>query len=301
MKKRIVCILAFFTLLAGCIPLQGASAANTPKYVSESKSVYKDDIFTIDVAVSDNTGIISLRFKVVYDTSVLELQGIANSGLLNGYTTPSPTITSPYTLRWADSFATSDNSENGTVATLTFKVLKAASSTSVKIEHEEARTVLGQKVEFANTESNITIDIFPDTSGVVETTLDSIVDYENRIIFTEIQNTTDVKTLFTKGNDKISSVTPSYTFNETIQHYGTGTVINIDVDNVIARYILVVDGDINGDGVCDVLDATAAGQFAAGKSKSDKYQRYAAKGQSFIDEEISASDYSSLVNKTLKK
>lgn len=51
------------------------------------------------VSVANNPGIISLRNTITYDTSTLELIAVQDCGLLAGYTTPSATITSPYTLR----------------------------------------------------------------------------------------------------------------------------------------------------------------------------------------------------------
>lgn len=114
---------------------------------------------TVEVYVSivNNPGIISLRNSVSYDTSALELIQVEDTGLLNGYTTPSATIASPYTLRWADSLATADNTAQGVVVTLTFKALKAASTCSVSIEHGEARNANGTKVTFAGASATVNV------------------------------------------------------------------------------------------------------------------------------------------------
>ena len=157
MNKKFLCLLLIGMLLINCLPLQGAMAINTPQYTMKSKTVPAGDVFTMDIAITNNPGIISLRFKVVYDTEVLELQSVANSGILNGFTTPAPTITSPYTLRWADSLATTDNTAQGTVVTLTFKALRETDATSITIEHGEARKATGTKVTFANTTANVTV------------------------------------------------------------------------------------------------------------------------------------------------
>lgn len=157
MNKKILCLLLIGMFLVNCLPLQGVTAINAPQYTMENKTVQAGDVFTMDVAVTDNPGIISLRFKVVYDTEFLELQSVENSGILNGFTTPAPTITSPYTLRWADSLATTDNAAQGTVVTLTFKALQETDTTLVVIEHGEARNAMGTKVSFSNTTANVTV------------------------------------------------------------------------------------------------------------------------------------------------
>ncbi len=167
MKKRISSLLLIIMLLINCLPLQGVAAIGTPQYILDSETVQVGDTFTMDISIADNPGIISLRFKVVYDTEVLELQSVANSGVLNGFTTPAPTITSPYTLRWADSLATTDNTVQGTVITLTFMALQVTNSTSVTIEHGEARNAMGTKVAFSNATADITVREIPvDVTGV---------------------------------------------------------------------------------------------------------------------------------------
>ena len=161
MKKRISSLLLIIMLLINCLPFQGVAAIGTPQYILDSETVQVGETFTMDVAIADNPGIISLRFKVSYDTEVLELKSVANSGILNGFTTPAPTITSPYTLRWADSLATTDNTAQGTVITLAFKALKVTNSSSVTIEHGEARNAMGTKVAFSNTTANVTVKEVP--------------------------------------------------------------------------------------------------------------------------------------------
>lgn len=167
MKKRISSLLLIVMLLINCLPFQGVAAIGAPQYILDSETVQVGDTFTMAIAIADNPGIISLRFKVAYDTDVLELLSVANSGILNGFTTPAPTITSPYTLRWADSLATTDNTAQGTVITLTFKALQVTNSTSVTIEHGEARNAMGTKVAFSNTTANVTVKEVPvDVTGV---------------------------------------------------------------------------------------------------------------------------------------
>lgn len=156
MMKRFVCIILSALLIMSCLSDVGLAAGN-PQYKIEDKSVKVGETFTLDVAIANNPGIISLRYKVSYDETALELVGVEDNGLLKGFTTPSPTVSSPYTLRWADSLATVNNTKNGAVVTLKFKALKEIASTTVSIEHSEARNCNGQKVSFVNENAEVTI------------------------------------------------------------------------------------------------------------------------------------------------
>lgn len=129
-----------------------AAGADTPSYDIKERTVEVGTQFTVPIDIKNNSGIISLRLKIIFDNSVLELVKVENTKLLNGFTTPTATMTSPYTLRWADSLAKTDNKQNGTVAVATFRVKSNtdSDSTVIGIEHTEARTYAGNKVTFAD-------------------------------------------------------------------------------------------------------------------------------------------------------
>ena len=107
---------------------------------------------TVEVylSIEDNPGIISLRNTISYDTSALELIEVEDIGLLIGYTIPSATITSPYTLRWVDSLAAFDTTANGRIAKFTFKIKENAEigEYGISVTHVEARNSNGTKVVF---------------------------------------------------------------------------------------------------------------------------------------------------------
>lgn len=128
----------------------------------------------VTLSIADNPGIIALRQTIRYDTAALELTGVKNLGLLSGYTQPSPTLTSPYTLRWADSLATSNNAQNGAIAELTFRILDQAKTGNYTIQanHVEARNASGAKLSFQNASAQITVyDYLPgDLDGDGEVT-----------------------------------------------------------------------------------------------------------------------------------
>ena len=102
------------------IEAENPSAA--PKYVVESATGSAGKTVDVYVSIENNPGIVSLRNSISYDSSAIELIKVENTGLLNGFTTPYSVISSPYTLRWADSLATENNTANGNIIKLTFSL-----------------------------------------------------------------------------------------------------------------------------------------------------------------------------------
>ena len=121
------------------------------------------------VSVANNPGIISLRNTITYDTSALELIAVQDCGLLAGYTTPSATITSPYTLRWADSLATANNTKNGQLVKITFQIKDGieVGISNISVSPVEARNVDGTKVTFSGASATVNVIdcIIGDTDG----------------------------------------------------------------------------------------------------------------------------------------
>lgn len=116
------------------------------------------------------------------------------------------------------------------------------------------------------------------------------VDFKNQIVFTSVL----------KADKTEEIVQTPYGMNLTVNSFdnmyiGTGSVFSVD-DNgdYMGNYTLISEGDINGDGVCDVLDAAATYLYSANLSTPSQNEIYAANGE--IAEEIDASDYQNIVN-----
>lgn len=155
MKRRTFVFILAVLIILSAMPSY-AFAAVEGRYNASDVSASAGEEFSLEVSLPSNPGIISLRFFVEYDSTVVELVRVEEHGLLKGYTTPAPNISSPYTIRWADSLATSNNKAQGKLVTLTFKALKAA-DTMVQIKHEEARDYKGNKVTFQDDSAKILI------------------------------------------------------------------------------------------------------------------------------------------------
>lgn len=92
----------------------------------------------VTISLQDNPGIITAKLKLQYDTNKLQLLSATDRGLLNDHVFSNDLTKNPYTLSWDDALATSNNSGNGEIVILTFKVLECdAGKTDITITYEE--------------------------------------------------------------------------------------------------------------------------------------------------------------------
>lgn len=123
------------------------------------------------------------------------------------------------------------------------------------------------------------------------------IDYNSFVIRTSVQGCNDISEIIGKSQSAIIVATPSYEYNE-LKIYGTGTTIAVfDGDNFIGEFTMVVDGDINGDSVVDVLDSSQMALASSGKKTLEG--AYALAGDSNSDDIIDISDYQDVVNKAV--
>ena len=163
-RKIAALVISFFIIIGFCaLP---ANAAGSGKLSATSANGKQGETVTVNVNIENNPGLITMKFTVSWGEG-LELIEVSNSGLLNGWTQPSPTISSPYTLRWADSLATANNVSNGKIATLTFKINNNtnAGQKSVNITFSESRDVNGGKNSFSGATARISVTCASHTFG----------------------------------------------------------------------------------------------------------------------------------------
>lgn len=123
------------------------------------------------------------------------------------------------------------------------------------------------------------------------------VDYENGIIFTTAAQSVEPEEVIVFGDDVLVLTVASYEEGGT-ELLGTGSDFYIFVgDEYKGKYKMVVNGDLNGDSLCDVLDVAYAEKVSTGNVIATETQIYAANG--FVSDTLDASAYQNVVNYAL--
>lgn len=184
-----------------------------PKIVVSSTKGSVGSTVKVTISLQDNPGIITASLNVGYDATKLQLISAEDTGLLNDSVFSNDLTLNPYVMCWDDALATSNNSSNGEIVTLTFKVLQSdACKTNIVVTFEEDEIY----------DMNLDPVFFETQNGQVE-----IVDF----IFGDVD--------------------------------GDG-VCNIRDATILRRYVAKWDGvtvnelaaDVNNDGIVNIRDAT---------------------------------------------
>ncbi len=172
--KKIICLLTTLILLVGLLAFSASAAGNGSLSVTGASGKQGDTV-TLSVNLNSNPGLISMKFTVSYPSD-LELVSVQNSGLLGGWTTPSPTISSPYTVRWADSLAPANSTATGKILTLKFKIKDTATpgAKTVTLNFSESRDVTGGKNTFNSPSATVQVNCKAHTYGNWTKTNDNI-------------------------------------------------------------------------------------------------------------------------------
>lgn len=86
------------------------------------------DTFDVDISLKNNPGITSMRLALTYDTSVMELTNVTDSGLLGEALHSEDYSGDEYVLYWDNGISKTNFTENGKIATLTYNVKDNAKS-----------------------------------------------------------------------------------------------------------------------------------------------------------------------------
>ncbi len=121
--KKILSLLLVAVMLVTTLSSITVFAAKTPTFVVSSQKAKAGDTVNITVSTKNNSGIVSMKLLVKYNSKALELVEYKEGKFKN--TAFSPKESNPFVINWLDSIHP-NNKTNGTVATLTFKVLDSA-------------------------------------------------------------------------------------------------------------------------------------------------------------------------------
>ena len=156
--KKIISVLIAFVLILSLFAFS-TSAAGSGSLALSSAEGKQGDTVTVNVNINSNPGLITIKFSVSWGDG-LELTSVSDSGLLQGWTSPAPTISSPYTLRWANSLSTTNNTSTGKIATLSFKIRDNATvgNKNVILTFIESRDANGSTNSFSNSTATIKVN-----------------------------------------------------------------------------------------------------------------------------------------------
>ena len=131
------------------------------------------DTVTVPVTLTNNPGLITAKITLTFDDTRLQLVSAEDTGLLAGGVF-GDTMASPYALTWEKGDQTADNTENGILANLTFKVLADAATGTAALTAEVSDTgnTAMESVALTVTDGAVNVtDYFPgdvNSDGVVE-------------------------------------------------------------------------------------------------------------------------------------
>ncbi len=135
----------------------------------------------------------------------------------------------------------------------------------------------------------LTKSLFEHESGVY-------IDFKNNILITPTNDFSFLNDTIDILNGSEFSVKDIY--GNDISCFATGSTMTVwENDEHSADFTMVVTGDINGDGICDVLDVSETELIANGHKNSDTLQCYAANG--CVSDSVDCNSYQNVVNVAL--
>ena len=207
-----------------------------------------------------------------------------------------------------NTFITSVKIENGVqgIGTLAFLGCKSLSKAVIP----ESVTSIGANA-FYNCASDYTIYCYPDSYAMqyaidnslnyvvmdIGETADTIIDYENKLIFTTASGRTSLEDIIYSPSTSSVSVQASLIAGDK-EYLGTGSIVTVVDDNgESSDYVLIVEGDVDGDSVCDVIDCAQVALVINGHQTLEG--AYAMAADNNADDVVDVTDYQSIINKAL--
>jgi len=128
--KSILALVLSFAMLIPTLYTVFAETVKTPQITVSQVEGKAGETVKVEIALSNNPGIVSMTLRVDYDTEMLTMTKFTDAGLL-GAQSHKPERTSPHTLVWVNDTATENITANGTVLTYEFKINENAPANAV--------------------------------------------------------------------------------------------------------------------------------------------------------------------------
>ena len=164
LRSAALAALVFSALILGLV-IPASAAGGGLALEADTSLLAQGQTVTVSVGVTNNPGIAYARFDVSYDTEILTLTSVRNTGLLPGMFTTSKTLdTEPFVLSFASA---SDMTASGSAALLTFTVRDGApvGETAVSVRCPDANNQNLQKLSLSPVSLSLRIICAEHTGG----------------------------------------------------------------------------------------------------------------------------------------
>jgi hypothetical protein len=136
-KTRFLALVLALTILAGLLPttvLAGSAdpAAEKPTFCVSSATACTGGTVCLTVSIQNNPGIVYAGLNISYDHTKLTLTGVTDGKLLDSPTF-GPTANVPFVMTWDESTAAANNTKNGVLATLNFRIADGCAAGDVPV------------------------------------------------------------------------------------------------------------------------------------------------------------------------
>lgn len=133
-RLTLIAVLTAVLLIMLGITQVNSYAADTPQLAIGSVNAEGKDTVAVPVTIKNNPGITTICFSIEYDSSVLELSKIENGSLLGGQMNSDRIDKIPYYCGWINALQKNNCTEDGTLATLYFKVKDSSKVSKAEIK-----------------------------------------------------------------------------------------------------------------------------------------------------------------------
>lgn len=153
--KKTLSFMIMIMLLGALFAFPVAAAGNGKISMGEATAKPGDTV-QLAVKLTSNPGLVTMQILVEFDTTVVELIDVEDTGVLKG-SQLSTDYTSPYKIAWVDGTAKENNTATGTLARLMFKVKPdaPAGESIVRLKYGDSYSV------------DMTINSFSASSGAI--------------------------------------------------------------------------------------------------------------------------------------
>lgn len=236
--------------------VETSASAENQFTVQVGQAVVDEKTVKVDVILSNNPGLASLKFNVAYD-EYLTLTNVEFNSAFGSYVTAPTPYKNPQTISMISPL--SEVNANGVFATLTFTVKDEVpdnylADITISFDKDD---VFNGDYENINTKV-IDGSVFLGNTIMPRENTNTIINRNSKTIYGLETNIKDI-------NDFVDCSKVETSIISSEQGFGTGTAINIIRNGaVVETYSVIVFGDVNGDSLCDGADAVIVSCLSSG-------------------------------------